>query len=201
MKSKDQIVKGGVHFLIELIIVFIGVYLAFLLNEYRADNETQNRRQQMRSALFQEIGIFISSTDAITPFLDSLLTQWQNKYIAGERPIPLYLQFTGVDLPPRGMWQAVVSSDGLSILNIKTIQKASDFYNSLDVLVDKYKTLNEFAERELLPNADFGSYKFYKKDNKLNPEFNAYMQRVRDLRELLNIVRARAVESRNILME
>ncbi len=201
MKSRNQILKEAGHFIIELIIVFIGVYLAFLLSEHRSDSEIQNRRKQMRSALSQEIGVFINSTDTITPFLDSLLTQWQNKYKAGERPIPLYLQFTGVDLPPRGMWQAVVSSDGLAILNVKTIQKASDFYNSLDVLVDKYKTLNEFAEREILPNAEYGPDKFYKKDNKLKPEFNAYMQRVKDLRELLNIVRARGVESRKILIE
>ena len=99
------------------------------------------------------------------------------------------------------MWQAVVSSDGLAILNVKTIQKASDFYNSLDVLVDKYKTLNEFAEREILPNAEYGPDKFYKKNSKLKPEFNAYMQRVKDLRELLNIVRARGVENRKILIE
>ena len=100
MKSRNQILKETGHFIIELIIVFIGVYLAFLLSEHRLDSEIQNRRKQMRLALSQEIGVFINSTDTITPFLDSLLTQWQNKYKAG-KDLFLYIYSLPVLIFPR----------------------------------------------------------------------------------------------------
>ena len=50
-----RFLKNGLRWGLELVIVFIGVFAAFRLQEYRAEQEADARREQITQALVREI--------------------------------------------------------------------------------------------------------------------------------------------------
>lgn len=186
--------------LLELVIVFVGVYLAFLVNEYGTRREQEARRAQLRAALASEISVFIEGATPLVPALDSLFAGWDSAYAAGSRPMPLRVPTGGIDMPPRGMWQAVIASDPLATLDVATMQSVSDFYNGLDVVIEKYDRLRAFDEASIIPRADDGAPAFYEGGStELRPEYRAYMSRFRDVVNLLRRLEGLATKSRDKL--
>lgn len=189
-----------VRLLLELVVVFVGVYLAFLFNEYRAESEQASHREHLRAALASEIEVFIRDAEPMLSFLDTLLAQWDHAYDVGEQPDPLGVPFGGIGKPPRGMWQAVVESDPLSTLDIATMQSVSEFYNAMDALIERYDRLRSFDEAAVVPHADDGPAAYYGAGSTtLRPEYRAYMSRFHDVANLLRQVRRLAAESRDML--
>ncbi len=193
--SAKKIVEGARHLLVELLIVFIGVYLAFELNEYSHQRETDQRRQQFLAALTQEIGDFSRGANQVIPRLDKLITEWRRAYESEKKPIPLLLEIGGADRPPRGMWQAVQASDAIILLPVESMKTVSEYYNALDVLLNKYTKLIEFSEREIVP---FGTKDtFYQGNGRmLKPKYKAYMRRMQDWLNLFREVQKMAEESK-----
>ena len=109
--SSKKVLEGARYLFVELLIVFVGVYLAFELNEYSHERDTNKRRQQLLAALTQEIDDFVQGANQVLPRIEKLNAEWHQRYNAGKRPSPLYLSIGGADRPPRGMWQAVQASD------------------------------------------------------------------------------------------
>ena len=189
------IIEGARYLLVELLIVFVGVYLAFQLNQYSSERETNQRRQQLRVALAQEIDVFLLGANQLLPRLDTLYKHWRRSYDSGKKPAPLHFEIGGADLPPRGMWQAVLASDGLAILPVESMQKVSDYYNALDILLTKYANLIEFSEREIIPFEDKNT--FYDAGNgTMKRKYVAYMRRIQDMLHLFRTVRKKAEESK-----
>lgn len=196
--GKNTIVQKMQYLMVELFIVFIGVYLAFQLNDYRSERETNQRRHQIQEALGQEINIFILGADQTYPYLESLYQDWRTKYEAGEKPVPLYFQIGGVDLPPRGMWQSVMASEGVTTLPVETLQKLSDYYNALDILLDKYAEISAFSELEIIPVEEPETF-YHAEGGNLKRKYVAYMQRMQDMLNLFEVVRGKAEQSRESL--
>ena len=197
--SREKLLRGAGRLLLELVVVFIGVYLAFMLNEHRAEREQENRRQQLRTALASEIGVFANGADRIAPEFDSLYVRWRRRFEAGEQPTPIHYQLSGISLPPRGMWQAVVASDAVATLDVATMQQVSYFYNGLDILLERYQDLDDFARREIMPYRASGAAAFYDAEDRLKPHYADYMRRIHDAQNLFGIVREMAAESHEML--
>lgn len=199
--SREKLVRGAGRLLLELLVVFIGVYLAFLLSEHRAERERDARRDQLQAALASEIAFFTEGADRIAPAFDSLYVDWQAGFEAGEQPPPLWFQLTGVSMPPRGMWQAVLASDAVATLDVATMQTVSGFYNALDVLLKAYDELDDFAQREIIPHEAADEAIFYDADGRLKPHYQDYMRRVQNALRLFDIVQEMATESQAMLVE
>jgi hypothetical protein len=186
--------------LLELVVVFVGVYLAFLFNEYQAGRQEQVHRAELRAALASEIEVFSRSADRFASRLDSLQAGWDSAYTAGARPAPLMVPSGGVDTPPRGIWQAVLASDPLATLDVASMQNVSNFYNAVNVLIAKNDRLRDFYEASVIPYLDGGAAVFYRRGSTvLRPEYRAYMDRFRDFLQLLKELQRAAVESRDKL--
>jgi hypothetical protein len=189
-------VLGGVRYLfVELLIVFVGVYLAFQLNEYSVEREVNQRRQQLIEALAREIDVFLQGAHQLIPHVDQQYADWRQRYDAGKRPDPYHFEIGGDDRPPRGMWQAVLAAEGLAILPVESMQKVSDYYNALDVLLSKYTNLVEFAEQEIVPYEKTNA--FYDPGTvTMKRKYAAYMRRMQDMLQLFRSVRKKAEESK-----
>lgn len=186
--------------LVELVIVFVGVYLAFLFNEYQANRQERAHRTELRAALASEIEVFSRNADRFASHLDSLQARWDSAYTAGARPVPLMVPSEGVVTPPRGIWQAVLASDPLETLDVATMQNVSSFYNALDVLIAKNERLTDFYEASVIPHLDDGAAVFYERGSTvLRPEYRAYMNRLTDFLDLLKQLQKAAVKSRDML--
>jgi hypothetical protein len=198
--GRESFGRGFSKVLLELVIVFVGVYLAFLFNEYQADRQERAHRTELRAALASEIDVFSRSAGRFASHLDSLQARWDSAYTAGARPPPLMVPSGGVDTPPRGIWQAVLTSDPLTTLDVATMQSLSSFYNALDVLIAKSDRLRDFYEASVIPHLDDGAAVFYGRGSTvLRPEYRAYMDRFRDFLNLLKELQHAAAESRDKL--
>ena len=77
---------------------------------------------------------------------------------SGEKPRPLFFEIGGSDLPPRGMWEAVLASDGLATLRVDSMRRVSDYYNALEILLSKYAAMIAFAEEEIIPFEEMDAF-------------------------------------------
>ena len=180
-----------VRLFFELCIVFFGVYLAFLLNEFRVNEELERHQIQLLSGLNKEIEYFLygdsGGAKMREPLMQKQFENWQKSVASGEKKVPLYFKMLGNDLPTRSMWQVIIYSDGLNLLDVPTTFELSKYYNSFDIMLNKYQKLIDFAEVEIIPFVNKPDY-FYQADGQLYPKFNAYVERYADFLDLFKLM-------------
>ena len=180
-----------VRLFFELCIVFFGVYLAFLLNEFRVNEELERHQIQLLSGLNKEIEYFLYGDSGGAKMREpGMLKQfegWQKSVASGEKKVPLYFKMLGNALPTRSMWQVIIYSDGLNLLDVPTTFKLSKYYNSFDIMLNKYQKLIDFAEAEIIPYVNKPDL-FYQAKGQLNPKFRAYVERYADFLVLFKLM-------------
>lgn len=72
--------------LLELFIVFVGVYGAFLLNSYRESKEEERARIVYYETFLQELTVFSLQLQQVSGTLDSLIRYYETRIEAGEKP-------------------------------------------------------------------------------------------------------------------
>ncbi|MGH7503939.1 MAG: hypothetical protein ACREL7_19590 [Longimicrobiales bacterium] len=110
-----------VRVVLELAVVFIGVYAAFALSEYQSRKEAEARRQQIQEALVREIRDITSNTRRVATSLPAQLTQFDSAVAAGARP-PLQPWIEPVRVQNH-MWEATLQSGALDLFHVRTVHK------------------------------------------------------------------------------
>jgi len=172
---------------LELVIVFAGVYLAFLFNEYTSNREVQERKIQLLEGLNNEIDYFLGGARRRQPDMKAGLEQWQEKLLQGEKQVPLYFTMRGRALPTRSMWQVVLYFDGIDLLDVQTMFELSKYYNAFDIMLEKYDKLICFAEDEIIPYENNPGF-FYGSNGALLPKYEAYIERYSDFIVLFDVM-------------
>lgn len=173
---------------VELAIVSFGVFLGTMFAE-RRDNLAQTERQiQIYTALIQELDVFVATGELTAKRFEAYVAGWDEQYNAGSLPRPLVFSATGLDTPPRSMWDATVASDGLRLIPVKTIYSASEFYHALETMVGKYEEVVRFGNERVIPFNSPSDYPFYDQSGFLKPEYEAYTQRFKDVVRLLSFL-------------
>lgn len=165
----------------ELVVIFLGVYLAFLMDDYRESKAKEERRTQISKALYEEIDYFVKGAEKNVPLMASALKTWQDQYESGKKPEPLYFDIIGIDLPTNSMWEATVASGGLNVLEIKTLKALSTFYNGLHLQLEKLKEIQRYAVNKIAPHLENPGYFYHATSNKLKPEYRWHMKRMKYL--------------------
>ena len=176
----------------ELIVVFIGVYGANMLSERHAAQEDKARQIQIYSALIQELNVFADTGALMSNRFTSYVEGWDSQYANGDKPRPPVFALTGVDTPPRAMWDATVAADGLRYLPVETLYQASSFYHALDAMIEKYQEVVSFSNESIIPFNNSPQKPFYE-GSVLAPEYEAYTQRFKDVVRLLSYLNDQAV--------
>lgn len=91
-------------FVIELIVVFVGVYAAFVLDDHREQRRVAIKKAQVRAALLERFASDERFLDTMGTFLEDFVTRFATEHEAGSmpRPGPIHLVL-GVC---RGLWDA-----------------------------------------------------------------------------------------------
>ena len=145
--------------LADLIVVFVGVYAAFLITEYAAERKHTQHQKKLYEAIYQDIDGFI---DVNWLELESWYKEWQQHYEDGQMPDLIYLPVEKGFIPPsRDVWNAAVASDVLGALEASTVRNIAQFYNRIDHMLKKFESLNEFVLREIIPHEERGKAPFY----------------------------------------
>jgi hypothetical protein len=168
---------------LELVIVFVGVYAAFALTDYRERRVAEDRRQQLEVALVREIEDITRNTRRVAEWVPPTLVRFDSLVAAGARP-PLEPMIEPVRVENH-MWQATMQSGGLDLFDVPTIYRLSQFYNQLNAGFEQLAQLRELSETMLIPSLGRGPDEYYDPDTgSLRPRYRWYREGLHRLGEL-----------------
>lgn len=158
---------------LELLVVFVGVYAAFALSEHESRKEALVRRQQLQSALVREIQDIISNTGSVAAQLPIQLAQFDSAVSAHARPaLEPWIEPIRVDTH---MWNVALESGALDLFDVQTVYEVSQFYNELNAGFEQLEQLRALSENVLIPNLDRPSDEFYDPaTGRLRPKYEWY---------------------------
>ncbi len=140
MAERNKAWREAGRLVLELLVVFVGVYAAFALNTWREDRRDEEQQRQITAMIAQHIAGVSQELALVQPQVDSLLYRpFVEAQARGEQPIPVPLQFTSGDIGV-GLWEAAVQAGGLDVLDIRTLRDVQLYFARLQYL-------NNTAER------------------------------------------------------
>jgi len=158
--------------LLELIIVFVGVYAAFALAEWESSRDADARRRQLQAAVVQEIRDITSNTRRVSTLAAPQLARFDSLIAAGARP-PLEPKMEPVRIETH-VWTAMLQAGVLDLFDVKTVYEISQFYNELNLGFEQLAQLRTLSETVLIPNLDRGATEFYNADGDLRAKYEWY---------------------------
>ncbi len=177
----------------EAVVVFVGVYAAFWLDGYRAEQRTEERRQQIYQALHEEISEVNTDIKRQLPAVDTVFTgPFLEAYEAGERPMPEPLLYSSRGLDTR-TWEAMLQSGGLDALDVAFIREVDDFYGSLDYAVRTSEEYRALSDALILPRSGEGTATFYEAGAKqLKAPYQWYPNALRSIASMMKNMQRKA---------
>jgi len=168
---------------LELIVVFVGVYTAFALSEYRVAQEAEAHRDQIHQALIREIEQITVRTRWAAENMSGIVASYDSSIAAGAMPA---LQPMIEPIRVRShMWEATLQSGGMNLLDVPTFYRISEYYNALNAGFEQLAQLRELSETVLIPNLGRGPEEFYDPLTKtLRPKYAWYLDGLRRAADL-----------------
>ena len=190
-----------VRLVFELIIVFLGVYGAFMAESVRERREQAQIARNIYLALAEEIEDHVSIGQGILDEYVEAQSVWEGSLERGERPPPWALPWK-YEGPPLAAWPATLASGGVGLMSQDLFYRLAKYYRKVDMLLVPVDGPDPFAENEILPYSAGERSRFYD-GTELRPRFRQYLDRRRvvlegaqvtidDGRVLLDELKARA---------
>lgn len=179
------------RYLIELLIVFAGVYGAFVLSEYKENRQKNERKNQIYEALLREI----NSVSRDAQHIGTELSKYKAKLdsLIAEKKMPRLGSFTNPIVFTPHVWEATIQSDGLSLLEVSTIEKLSEFYGYNQHLVKLIEEFRGRTESFILFNYDKSKSEFYDlKTKRLRLKYSWYLSDLEQIAEECSMVATKA---------
>jgi hypothetical protein len=172
----------------ELIVVFVGVSSAFVVESYRDGRKQQAEYGQALSGVIAELSRHENRGCELADGIEAKIKEWEETDRSGRRAVPGYYRIPGASHPPIAAWNTMVSSGLVRLIEPKLRTELAYFYSEFDGIHDNYERSNQFTEREVLPRVASGPDTFYGPDGRILPMFRVHMDLQRefanDLRNL-----------------
>jgi hypothetical protein len=185
--------------LAELAIVFLGVSLASLADDYRRKREDDALSRQVVAALGRSLVDLGKHERTVGSGLDAELARFDSERERGLRPVPPLYREEMAERPPTLVWSALVETGGARLLPPDLLFDFARFFNRLDSFGERYIRYNQFSEEHFLPLVEQGEAAFYRPDGSLKPEFREHVERLRELREMEKAMLAEGAGLRSAL--
>ena len=159
----------------QLLVIFLGVTAAFLVENYR---ESVSQRQELRQAIAGIISELEHQQTRSAEHADAFereIERWATADREGRRAVPGYYRIPGAPRPPSAAWDATVSSGIARLFEPKLRLDLGYYYNEFVGIHENNDRYNQFTEREILPRLSAGPDAFYGPDDKLIPMFRVHM--------------------------
>lgn len=163
------------QFLFELVVVFVGVYLAFVFNDLQQKQLETRKKVQILTGLKQELELFIDGATAHLAETEALIKDFDSRLEYGQMPVPFRYSYTGADRPPNSFWQAAIASGAIDLLDIDLLTDLALYYNFLESALRKYNALYDFGQAHILPHVQEDTQVFYLDSTHLKPMYAEYM--------------------------
>ena len=167
-------IKTGARFLIELLVVFLGVYAASYLNDYQKDREARRLKVNYCETVIREMRYFISMLDRQRPALQAPHQVFKAALEQGQTPSlqPILLNFDYRGL----MIEAAAQEMNFEAIGKDMAGKIIIGNNLLVYLENRFRQYDQYTAQVLLPNLNKGTAEFYDRSQKLRPKYQWYVQ-------------------------
>jgi hypothetical protein len=163
------------RWLAELILVFVGVYAAFWLNNYQQHQQDAKRRDQILASLEQEFRTGIESGKIAAAKEERQAAEFRRALDAGEMP-PLRAFVFTTDYSP-GDVATLLQSGGVELLDVKTLMALRQMESVIRWGLSDMQRYQKLSDELIVPNLDRDISFFYDPaTKKLRKRFEIYSQ-------------------------
>jgi hypothetical protein len=159
----------------ELVLVFVGVYAAFWLNNYQQHRQDAERRDQILASLEQEFLKGIESGKINRAKEERQAAEFRRALDAGEMP-PLHPFVFTTDYSP-GDIATLLQSGGVELLDVKTLMALRELESVIRWGLSDMQRYQKLSDELIVPNLDQDISFFYDPaTKKLRKRFEIYPQ-------------------------
>ena len=173
MTEKRSLLSRIGRWIAELVLVFVGVYAAFWLNNYQEHREDAGRRDQILASLEQQLQEGIKSGKANRAEEEKESAEFQRALDAGEMPALQPFVFT-TDYSPTD-WATMLQSGGVQLLDVKTLMAVRYDESVIRWGLNRMAWYQKLSDELIVPNLDQDISFFYDPaTKKLRKRFEIY---------------------------
>jgi hypothetical protein len=159
----------------ELVLVFVGVYAAFWLNNYQQHRQDIERRDQILASLEQLLREGIESNKTAGATEERQATEFRRALDAGEMPSLPPFVFT-TDYNPADI-ATLLPSGGVQLLDVKTLMAVRGLESVIRWGLSALARYQKLSDELIMPNLDQDASFFYDPaTKKLRKRFEIYPQ-------------------------
>ena len=161
------------RWLVELFLVFIGVYAAFWLNNYQQHQEEAKRRDQILASLEQILREGIESGKVNAAKEERVAAEFQRALNAGEMP-PLHPFVFTTDYSP-GDFATLLQAGGIELLDVETLTALRNDESVIRWGLSRMNHYQKLSDELIVPNLGQELSFFYDPSTKkLRERFEMY---------------------------
>ena len=186
----------------ELVFVFLGMYGAFLLERMHDDDMDLLRKRQILQALVDEFEDYEKELGSASSSLDEAYgVPFFSSYGQGDRPFPTPIPYGGMASVNTGIWEAMLQSGGIEVLEVDVIQKVQVFFKKLQDLLDLYSRFERLTEQMILPEMDQDVNFFYQAEgSELRDKYKWYVNSLFTIGMSLRSLSEQATTTKKVLL-
>jgi hypothetical protein len=170
----------------ELVLVFVGVYVAFWLNSYQQHQQDAERRDQILASIEQTLrqGIESSKVNRVTE-QEPAAAEFRRALDAGEMP-PLRPFVFITDYSPSDL-ATMLQSGGVQLLDVQTLRALRDDESVIRWGLARMARYQKLSDELIVPNLDQDISFFYDPTTKKLPKrFEIYPEALQETVNLAN---------------
>jgi hypothetical protein len=157
----------------ELVLVFVGVYAAFWLNNYQEHQQDAERRDQILESFEQQLGEGIKSGKIDRAKQERKASEFRRALDAGEMPPLRPFVFT-TDYSPTD-WATMLQSGGVQLLDVETLVAVRNDESVIRWGLSRMAWYQKLSDELIVPNLDQDISFFYDPaTKKLRKRFEIY---------------------------
>src|SRR2546422_6685467 len=169
----------------ELLLVFVGVYAAFWLNNYQQHRQDAERRDRILASLEQELRRGIESGKIAGAKEEQQAAKFRRALDAGEMP-PLHPFVFTTDYSP-GDFGTLLQSGGIELLDVETLTALRNDESVIRWGLSRMAHYQKLSDELIVPNLDQDISFFYDPANKkLRKRFEIYPEALQETVNLAN---------------
>jgi hypothetical protein len=188
------------EWMVDLVIVFVGVYAAFVLNGYESHREQRNRREQLLTWLDDYCGESTANLENEKTLIEDAITDFNRRLNNGEMPELAYVNISS----------SYDSSFSLSffqagagdLLDVGTLRQLRAVDKDSKLAAEDIKHFQELSASVLVPQLNHERSFFYDlATRKLLPQYAWYPMAFQDMVDYCNKIRPKIDELRKRINE
>ena len=186
-------IRTAIARLIELIIVFVGVYAAFLLNAHQIHEQEQQRRQQILAYLEKEATGSAEKLKQVTLGYDQRMNAFLAQLARGEMPEVAPIAWATNYNANETNW--ILQGGGLELLDIATIARLKEVDSTASTGLSTMAHYQQLSDELIVPHLGEGRSFFYDPATKqLRKEYASYPDILKEGSRVLHELRKKTDE-------